>query len=139
MATDGNRGDVMVVSGDFDFTTLGDSFQNLETLSMLNSDGSTGNSTMTLHIDDVLQMADTGTADLGIGYSTEPTLRIDGDVGDTLNLANDSGTWLLATSVSSVPTGYTAYSHVTSGSTPTAFENAYLYVMTGVDVNGVGV
>ena len=44
----------------------------------------------------------------------------------------------MATGATGVPDGYTAYSHVTSGLIPSANEDAYLFVMTGVAVNGVG-
>ena len=133
MLTAGNRGDVMVVNGTANFTALGDNYHNIETVSMLNSDGSAGNSTLTLDITDVLQMAGTGTADLGSGYSSERTLRIDGDAGDTVNLDNSSGTWLLATGTSGVPSGYTAYSHVTSGATSNVNEDAYVMISTGIN------
>ncbi|HET7806137.1 MAG TPA: calcium-binding protein, partial [Pseudolabrys sp.] len=136
LLTVGNRGDVMVVSGTNNFTALGDNYQNIETLSMLNADGSTGNSTVTLDIADVLQMADTGHAgSLGVGYSDRPALRVDGDAGDVVNLDNSTGTWLLATGATGVPAGYTAYSHVTSGGVPTTNEDAYVMVATGVTVN----
>jgi hypothetical protein len=126
----GNRGDI---------PSLGDIFQNIETISMLARDGSAGNTTITLSITDVVQMADTGEADIGSGYGDEPALRIDGSAGDVLNLANDAGTWLLATGTSGVPDGYVAYSHVTSGSVPNVNEDAYLFVATGVTVNGFGI
>ena len=48
------------------------------------------------------------------------------------------GTWLLATGATGIPAGYTAYSHVTSGAAPNANEDAYLFVATGLTVNGVG-
>ncbi|MEX0589701.1 MAG: FecR domain-containing protein [Xanthobacteraceae bacterium] len=138
-----DRGDILSVSGIVDFTALGDIFQNIETISMLASDGSAGNSTITLSITDVLQMADGGSANPGgsnggFDYSQADALRIDGSAGDVLNLGPDAGTWLLATGVTGIPDGYVAYTHVTSGSVPSFNEDAYLFVATGVTVNGVG-
>ena len=57
LLTAGNRGDVLVVDGAVDFTALADVFEDIETISMLAADGSTGNSTITLNITDVLDMA----------------------------------------------------------------------------------
>jgi hypothetical protein len=139
-----NRGDILSVSGTVDFTALGDIFQDIETISMLAGDGSPGNTTITLSITDVLQMADGGAADPGgsnggFTFDNRDALRIDGTAGDVVNLADDAGTWLAATGATGIPAGYTAYSHVTTGSTPSNFEDAYLFVATGVTVNGVGV
>jgi Ca2+-binding RTX toxin-like protein len=138
----GNRGDVMVVSGTVDFTALGDIYQGIETLSMVDSEGTAGADTMTLTLADVLGMADTGVADPGgtnggQDYSSQEALRIDGDVGDTLNLQSGVGeSWRIATGATGTPDGYTAYSYVTSGTNPALNETAYLYVQTGITVNG---
>jgi hypothetical protein len=87
-------------------------------------------------------MADSGNANPGGSnggnYGEESALRIDGTAGDVVNLGPDAGTWLLATGATDIPTGYTAYVHVTSGSLPGDNENAYLFVATGVTVNGIG-
>ena len=107
---------------------------------MLARDGSAGNSTITLNIADVLDMADSGNANPGgDGFGAADALRIDGSAGDVVNLGPDAGTWLLATGATGTPTGYVAYSHVTSGSVASVNEDAYLFVATGVTVNGVGV
>ena len=50
LLTQNNRGDVLSVSGTVDFTSLGNVFDNIETISMLAKDGSAGNSTITLDI-----------------------------------------------------------------------------------------
>ena len=135
----GNRGDVLSVSGTVDFTSLGDVFQDIETISMLAKDGSAGNSTITLDITDVLDLAVTGEAQPGgAAFDSRDAIRIDGTSGDVVNLGPDPGTWLVATGATGVPDGYTAYSHVTSGLIPSANEDAYLFVMTGVAVNGLG-
>ena len=145
----GNRGDVMVLSGNADFRAVGDRFQNIETLSMGNSDHARGNSTITLDIIRVLRMADTGFADpTDADYDRHPALRIDGDVDDTLVLANGGGGWAQAVSGGSgrwlrgvgngsngVPAGYDLYVHVTKGTNPTAGANAYLVVQQGITVN----
>ena len=59
-----SRGDVLSVEGTVDFTSLGDVFEDIETISMLAKDGSNGNSTITLDITDVLDLADSGFAPL---------------------------------------------------------------------------
>ena len=112
---------------------------------MLAKDGSAGNSTITLDITDVLDLAVTGKAQPGGTaqpdgsiFDSRDAIRIDGTSGDVVNLGPDPGTWLVATGATGVPDGYTAYSHVTSGLIPSANEDAYLFVMTGVAVNGVG-
>ena len=140
-----NRGDVLSVSGTVDFTSLDDVFADIETISMLAKDGSAGNSTITLDITDVLDLAVTGKAQPGGTaqpdgsiFDSRDAIRIDGTSGDVVNLGPDPGTWLVATGATGVPDGYTAYSHVTSGLIPSANEDAYLFVMTGVAVNGVG-
>ena len=99
---------------------------------MLAKDGSNGNSTITLDITDVLGFADSGI--VAFANNAKKAIRIDGTSGDVVNLGPDPGTWLLATGSTGVPDGYTAYSHVTSGS----LEDAYLFIQTGITVNGVG-
>ncbi len=74
----------------------------------------------------------------GRNFDSADAIRIDGSAGDVLNLGPDAGTWLLATGATGIPAGYTAYSHVTSGSNPADDENAYLFVQTGITVNGIG-
>jgi Ca2+-binding RTX toxin-like protein len=137
----GNRGDVLAVSGVFDFTSLDNIFANIETISMLGSEGSPGPDSITLSIDDVLQMTGTGRANPagsapgGGAYDQRPALRIDGDSDDILNLSDDSGSWLPAIGATGIPDGYTAYAHVTAGSSPGQNEDAYLFVMTGITLN----
>ena len=106
------RGDVLSVEGTVDFTSLDDVFDDIETISMLAKDGSNGNSTITLDITDVLDFADSGFVAFAANNSKQ-AIRIDGTSGDVVNLGPDPGTWLLATGA---PDGYTAYSHVNSGS-----------------------
>ena len=92
-------------------------FEDIETISMLAKDGSAGNSTITLDITDVLDLAVSGFAQPGgTNFDSRDAIRIDGTSGDVVNLGPDPGTWLLATGATGVPDGYTAYSHVTSGS-----------------------
>jgi len=135
-----SRGDVLSVDGTVDFTSLGDVFEDIETISMLAKDGSNGNSTITLDITDVLDLADSAIAAFASsgGFATKQAIRIDGTSGDVVNLGPDPGTWLLATGATGVPDGYTAYSHVTSGLVASANEDAYLFIQTGITVNGVG-
>ena len=62
-------------------------FEDIETISMLASDGSAGNSTITLNITDVLDMSDSATANPGgDGFGQADALRIDGSAGDVVNL-----------------------------------------------------
>ena len=124
------RGDVLSVEGTVDFTSLDDVFDDIETISMLAKDGSNGNSTITLDIADVLDFADSGFVAFAANNSKQ-AIRIDGTSGDVVNLGPDPGTWLLATGA---PDGYTAYSHVNSGS----LDDAYLFIQTGITVNGIG-
>ena len=132
-----SRGDVLSVEGTVDFPSLGDVFQDIETISMLAKDGSNGNSTITLDITNVLDLADSGFASV-FANNIKQAIRIDGTSGDVVNLGPDPGTWLLATGANGVPDGYTAYSHVTSGSLANANEDAYLFIQTGITVHGVG-
>jgi hypothetical protein len=138
LLTAGNRGDVMVVSGTVDFTALGDNYQNLETISMKNADGSSGNSTLTLNSTDVLGMADSGTANpTNSGYGTDPAIRVDGDAGDHLNLVSGvTDNWVLGAGngTNGVPAGYDLYVHVTSGTNPTVNDDAYVLVQTTITV-----
>ena len=115
-------------------------FEDIETISMLAKDGSAGNSTITLDITDVLDLADFRLCRLpgGAGFDSKHAIRIDGTSGDVVNLGPDPGTWLLATGATGVPDGYTAYSHVTSGLLANTNEDAYLFIKTGIAVNGVG-
>ena len=135
-----SRGDVLSVEGTVDFTSLDDVFEDIETISMLAKDGSNGNSTITLDIIDVLDLADSAIADFASSnsFDSKNAIRIDGTSGDVVNLGPDPGTWLLATGANGVPDGYTAYSHVTSGLVASANEDAYLFIQTGITVNGVG-
>jgi hypothetical protein len=136
----GNRGDVLSVQGTVNFTSsgLGNIFQGIETISMLEQDGSAGDSTITLNITDVLGMADQGQANpAGSAYSNQQALRIDGTNGDVVNLRNGGGTWVHASDMTDRPDGYTAYSFVTSGAVASQNEDAYLFVATGVTVNVV--
>jgi Ca2+-binding RTX toxin-like protein len=134
-----NRGDVLSVAGTVDFPSLGDVFQDIETISMLAKDGSNGNSTITLDIAVVLDLADSAIAAFASnGFASQKAIRIDGTSGDVVNLGPDPGTWLLATGATGVPDGYTAYSHVTSGSLANTNEDAYLFIQTGITVHGVG-
>ena len=139
LLTPDNRGDVLSVSGAVDFTSLGDIFKDIETISMLAKDGSAGNSTVTLDITDVLDIAVSGIAQPGgTNFDSRDAIRIDGTAGDVVNLGPDPGTWLPATGATGVPDGYTAYSHVTAGSIASTNEDAYLFIQTGITVNGVG-
>ena len=134
-----SRGDVLSVEGTVDFTSLDDVFEDIETISMLAKDGSNGNSTITLDITDVLDLADSGIAAFASsGFDSKQAIRIDGTSGDVVNLGPDPGTWLLATGATGVPDGYTAYSHVTSGLLANTNEDAYLFIQTGITVNGIG-
>jgi Ca2+-binding RTX toxin-like protein len=138
--TQDSRGDVLSVEGTVDFTSLDDVFRDIETISMLAKDGSAGNSTITLNITDVLDMTGSAIAAFASssGFASKQAIRIDGTSGDVVNLGPDPGTWLPATGATGVPNGYTAYSHVTSGSLANSNEDAYVFIQTGITVHGVG-
>ena len=87
-------------------------------------------------------MADSSTANpggsnSGQNFDSADAIRIDGTAGDVVNLGPDAGTWLAATGATGIPSGYNAYSHVTSGTNPAQTEDAYIFVATGVTVNGL--
>ena len=137
---EGNRSDVLSVSGTVDFTALADVFEDIETISMLASDGSAGNSTITLNITDVLDMSDSATLIPAATVSVRRTRSASMAARETSSISvrtREPGCWQQARQA--FPTGYVAYSHVTSGSVSSVNEDAYLFVATGVTVNGVGV
>ena len=147
-----NRGDVLILSDYTDFTKLGtDRIKNIETLSMLNSDGAKTNGAkhqgmIIIDVAHVLAMAGTGyAAPTDPGYDRHPALRIDGDPHDRLLLlgGDDSaiskasgGRWLrgAGNGTNGVPAGYDLYVHVTKGLSPTANADAYLVVQQGIAV-----
>jgi Ca2+-binding RTX toxin-like protein len=131
-----NHGDVLVFDSSINLTLAGlnGRFTNFETVSIKNADsGATGNQTLSLNINDVLDLSGSGTTTAtpgGAGYSAQKAVRIDADSGDTVNLVNTGGTdhWLEATGATGVPAGYTLFVHVTSGTTPTVNEDGYVLV-----------
>ncbi|QEX22456.1 aggregation factor core protein MAFp3, isoform C [Hypericibacter adhaerens] len=131
-----NHGDVLVFDSNINLTLAGlnGRFTNFETVSIKNADsGATGNQTLSLNINDVLDLSGSGTTTAtpgGAGYSAQKAVRIDADSGDTVNLVNTGGTdhWLEATGATGVPAGYTLFVHVTSGTTPTVNEDGYVLV-----------
>ncbi len=142
-----NRGDMLVLSNNVDFTKLDKGrIKNIETLSMLNSAGAKNKSMIIIDIVHVLAMAGTGYADpTDAGYDRHPALRIDGDADDRLLVlgGDDSaiskatgGRWLhgAGNGTNGVPAGYDLYVHVTKGFSPTANADAYLVVQKGITV-----
>ena len=94
MRAQDSRGDVLSVEGTVDFTSLDNVFEDIETISMLAKDGSNGNSTITLDITDVLDLADSGI--VAFANSSKSAIRIDGTSGDVVNLGPDfqePGSW----------------------------------------------
>jgi hypothetical protein len=142
-----NRGDVLVLSNNVDFTKVDkDRIKNIETLSMLNAIGARNKSMIIIDAAHVLAMAGTGfAAPTDPGYDPNPALRIDGDADDRLLLlgGDDSaiskasgGRWLrgAGNGTNGVPAGYDLYVHVTKGFSPTANADAYLVVQKGIAV-----
>jgi hypothetical protein len=98
-----------------------------------------GAGTLTLDASDVISMG-SGVFDPIGGFggfgdlSSKDAIKVDGDVGDTLNLSG-SGTWTQVTSgVSNIPTGYDLYVHDTGGAADA--ENAYVLVQATMTVTG---
>jgi hypothetical protein len=138
-AATGAAGDVLDVSAaaNIDFTAIGDAkIENIETIRMA---GGTGTA-ITLSAADVIGDFEGGTFDpggagSGGSFGKAPTLRVDGDAGDTLNLSG--GGWSEASGASGFPAGYTLYVHQSGGGSPGANEDAYVLVQNGVSVTGV--
>ena len=109
-------------------------FEDIETISMLAKDGSNGNSTITLDITDVLDLADSGFAAFANTVSTarkQSASMARPAMSSIWVLIQEPGCWQR---VQRSPDGYTAYSHVTSG----LLDDAYLFIQTGITVNGIG-
>jgi Ca2+-binding RTX toxin-like protein len=131
----GKPGDILDISGEanIDFTAIDDGkIEDIETLRMNGGGGTTA----TLSAADVISGFEGGTVDpagtgSGGSYDKQPVLRVDGDLGDSLNLS-DSG-WSKATDGSGVPAGYTLYVHDAGGSQGAA-EDAYVLVHNNVTV-----
>jgi Ca2+-binding RTX toxin-like protein len=130
------HGDLLVFDATIDLTNvaLNTRFQNFETVSIANADsGASGNQTLSLNINDVLDLSGSGAttaAPGGAGYSAQQAVRIEADSTDTVNLVNTGGSdhWLTATGATGVPAGYTLFVHVTSGASPTVNEDGYVLV-----------
>jgi VCBS repeat-containing protein len=125
-ATNTDKGDILVFDGSLDLTALAqDRITNIETLSMSDS---AGGDSLTLNVNDVIDIGN-GTFDpAGSTYSNKDAVRVDGDAGDTVTLSG--GNWQQLTGISNVPTGYNLYVHDTSG-VGTA-EDAYILVKNAV-------
>ncbi len=134
----GKAGDVLDASdaAAIDFTTIADDrIENVETIRM-NGGAAT---TVTLNAADVISDFEGGSIDpggsgSGGSYGNRSAVRIDGDGGDTVNLAG--GGWAEAAGSTGSPAGYTLYVHEASGGSPGANEDAYVLVQNGVNVNG---
>jgi hypothetical protein len=131
-----NHGDVLIFDASIDLTnvTLNTQFQNVETVSIKNVDsGTSGDQTLSLNINDVLDLSGSGTTTAtpgGAGYSAQKAVGIDADSSDTVNLVNTGGGdhWLTAAGATGVPAGYSLFVHVTAGSNPTVNEDGYVLV-----------
>ncbi len=140
-----HRGDILVFDGDLNFNGAGDAqvssgaqVSGIETISMLEGDGSIGDTT------DVLSLSGEDVIDMGTGtfnpegnfgalndLSEQETIRVDGDVGDTLNLVG--GNWAQVTpNPGDVPAGYNLWVYDATGNNT---ENAYVLVMAEITVN----
>jgi hypothetical protein len=148
LLTVGNRGDILEFDTSIDLTnaSLAGHFKNIESISIQNAEtGGAGNQTLSLNINDLVDMATTGTADPGGAVTGQPThtydlakaLRIDADAGDTVNLVNSGGGdhWLSAPGATGIPAGYTLFVHVTSGTDAGTNEDGYVLVSSAATVN----
>ena len=137
-AATGAAGDVLDASGAtlIDLTKIDNGrITDIETIRL---NGGAGTA-VTLAAKDVLGDLEGGSFDPGGSggggtFDKAPTLRVDGDSGDTLNLSG--GGWHEATGSSGVPASHTLYVHEASGSSPGADEDAYVLVQNGVAVTG---
>ncbi len=121
-----------------DFTTVADGVINsVERISMSGGSGTT----LTLNATDVMSDFETsnfnpsGGTGGGNNYDSRPMLTIDGDNTDTVNLSG--GNWFATPGAGGFDSGYTLYSHVTSGSNPANNEDAYVLIQNGVNVTGL--
>lgn len=138
-AATGNGGDALDASAaaGIDFTMIDDNaIQDIETIRM---NGGAGTS-IALDAADVISdfeggIFDPGGTGGGGAFDSAPVLRIDGDSGDTLNLAG--GGWFEAAGATGSPAGYTLYVHEAAGANPGAAEDAYILVQNGVAVTGL--
>ncbi|QEX17035.1 hypothetical protein FRZ44_23310 [Hypericibacter terrae] len=140
LLTDGNHGDVLLFGSSIDLTAAGlnGHFKGIETISLQNAaSGASGNQTLSLNINDLVDMGTTGTADpggqsggAGTTYDLTKALRVDADAGDTVNLVNTGANdhWLSAPGATGIPAGYTLYVHVTSGTEAGTNEDGYVLV-----------
>jgi Ca2+-binding RTX toxin-like protein len=138
-AKTGKAGDVLDASGatSIDFTAIDDGkIEDVETLRMTGGAGTT----ITIDANDVISDFEAGAlnpdgAGPGGNYGLGPTLRVDGDGGDTLNLSG--GGWAEATGSSGTPAGYTLYVHDSGGGPAGTAEDAYVLVQNTVAVTGI--
>jgi Ca2+-binding RTX toxin-like protein len=138
-AAAGAAGDVLDAKDaiNIDFTAIDDS--RIEDVETIRTTGGAGTS-VTLDASDVINDLEGGSFNpggtgSGGDFDKASIVRVDGDAGDTLNLAG--GGWFEATGSSGFPVGYTLYVHESSGATPGAAEDAYVLVQNGVAVTGV--
>ena len=142
-----HRGDILVFDGDLNFNgpnaaevLTGRQVSGIETISMREAEGSTGDTTdiLTLQAADVIAMG-TGTYDpdgdeaggVNTGFGEDDALRVDGDAGDVLNLT-DLG-WSQITPADA-PAGYNVGVH--DGSAAGGIqEDAYVLVQAVITVN----
>jgi hypothetical protein len=137
-AKTGKAGDVLDASGasSIDFTAIDDG--KIEDVETIRLNGGAGTS-VTIDAGDVITDFEAGALNPdGVGpggnYGLGPILRVDGDAGDTLNLAG--GDWHQATGSSGTPAGYTLYVHDASPAGPGGAEDAYVLVQNSVAVTG---
>jgi Ca2+-binding RTX toxin-like protein len=129
-----DQGDLALFSSTIDLTALSEN--HVESFSIKDSEtGGSGGQTLSLNAADVLQ-SDAFIDPSAANYSSKHGVRIDADSNDTVNLnaTGASDHWLLADQTG-VPGGYTLYVHVTSGSDPSANEDAYALVSSTAAVN----
>ena len=137
-AKTGKAGDVLDASGaaSIDFTAIDDG--KIEDVETIRLNGGAG-TTVTINASDVITDFEAGALNPdGVGpggnYGLGPILRVDGDLGDTLNLSG--GDWHEATGSSGTPAGYTLYVHDASPAGPGGAEDAYVLVQDAVTVTG---
>ena len=111
------------------FRSANSKIEGIETISMTEAQGGSGDST------DTLSLNASDVIDLGTGHfdpsaanrGDQAAIKVDGEAGDTLNLTG--GDWAVQAN-GNTPAGYALYVHDTGGSS----EDAYVLVQTTVAV-----
>jgi VCBS repeat-containing protein len=132
-----SSGDVLAFNGALDVTKFASGrILGIETISMVDSVGGAGADKLTVNAADVIDIGTGHLAPVGSfgdfgALKDAPAIRVDGDAGDTLTLA-DKGWQQVTTGPGGVPDGYALYVHDSTAAGTAA--DAYVLVQTTVTV-----